>query len=87
LQASGKIYSTLYAPVAAGTDVLKMCLLETNLIDWERVKQFSAIMERFAPVMKEVVKVKGFKHTEGFHLICNSNYMSQAEAENQPIPE
>jgi len=82
-----KIYSTAYAPVAAGTDILKTSILETNLIDWKRMKHFSAIPERLVPAMREIMKVKGFKHTEGFHVPCYLNYMSQSEGEDQPIPE
>jgi hypothetical protein len=61
--------------------------METDLIEWDRLKHFSATLERLIPTMTDVLKAKGFKHTEGFHVPCYLNYMPKEEAANFPLPE
>lgn len=85
-QEEGKIYSTLYAP-ENDLDTLQKCLLETNLIDWGRMKHFSGVLERFVPILADVLKSKNFKHTDDFQYSGFLNYIPLSEAENQPLPE
>jgi hypothetical protein len=86
VQGNKKIYSTIFAPENQhGT--LKECLLKTNLIDWGRMKHFSGVLQRFVPILADVLKAKDFKHTDDFQYSGFLNYMPQLAAENQTLPE
>jgi hypothetical protein len=69
-------------------DILAKGLMETNLIEWHRLKQFSGMPERLVPNIAVILKEKGFRHSgDQFHFPCYLSYMSQSDAENYPIPE
>ncbi|CAB3364284.1 Hypothetical predicted protein [Cloeon dipterum] len=81
LAASNKIYGAMYAPEEK-IDRLKAALMHTDLIEWDRLKQFSACLKRIVPLMAEVFKFKGFKHTDDFIYSGYQYYMSVQDAAN-----
>jgi len=51
------------------------------------MKHFSGVLERFVPILADVLKAKDFKHTDDFEYSGFLNYMPQLAAENHTLPE
>ncbi|XP_059476282.1 uncharacterized protein LOC132197188 [Neocloeon triangulifer] len=81
-----KIYGVMYAPEEK-LDRLKSALLTTDLIEWPRLKQFSACLLRLVPMMAQVFKEKGYQHNEDeFTYTGYQYYMPVEEAKKFPLP-
>lgn len=85
MQIQNKIYGTVYA-LEENLEVIRKCIVETDLIDWQRLFQISALPKRCAEVIKPILSANGYTDIINFSEICQLNYMPIDQIKNFSIP-
>ncbi|XP_059475510.1 uncharacterized protein LOC132196703 isoform X5 [Neocloeon triangulifer] len=73
---SNKIFGTVYAQEGK-MEGLKNAMMETQLIEWQRLKHLIGIWKRFVPFLADVLREKGIDFSENYR---NLNVMSVEKA-------
>ncbi|XP_065340257.1 uncharacterized protein LOC135939682 isoform X1 [Cloeon dipterum] len=77
-----RIFGTLYCQ-RQNIELMKEALLKTSLIEWSKLKHFSAVLSRFVPSMAEVYTAKGLTLKA---VPCDLAIMQPEKAMNISIP-